>query len=244
MTGPRELPILMHERSMRSLTAVPPAKSQTRRGITRLLGIGAVTEFGPSDTAGYDWHARDRGMLWNDLRHDDVLRRCPYGQPGDLLFVRERFWEWGSWRPRKEDPTRRRFVPYYAPHMKHRVEHGIRFSEEKPTLRQYLHGPEIDWHRRPGIFLPKPASRIWLRVTDVRVERVQEISEEDCIAEGVRSLGRRPGAPYPHFAMDGYVTEHDAPSVFAQLWDDTNGHGAWERNDWVWVVTFEKAEGS
>ena len=58
-------------------------KSVTRRPIKQIVGIGDVTQFGPSDTPGYDWIMRDRRILWNDLTQSELLTRCPYGVPGD-----------------------------------------------------------------------------------------------------------------------------------------------------------------
>jgi hypothetical protein len=81
---------------------------------------------------------------------------------------------------------------------------------------------------RPSIFMPRWASRITLHITDVRVERVQDISEEDAIAEGVLKAG---GA-----SLSLYAARHH----FSQLWDRINakrGYG-WDINPWVWVVEF------
>lgn len=77
----------------------------------------------------------------------------------------------------------------------------------------------------------KWAARLWLRVTDVRVERVQDISEDDARAEG-----------YPYF---DFATNMPVLTDFTSLWDSINakrGHG-WDTNPWVWVITFELAEG-
>ncbi|EFO33963.1 hypothetical protein TRICHSKD4_1085 [Roseibium sp. TrichSKD4] len=63
-------------------------KTQTRKVMNKLLRFGPITEFGPSDTRGYDWHFRDREMRWHDLRHDELLKVLPY-QVGDLRYVRE-----------------------------------------------------------------------------------------------------------------------------------------------------------
>lgn len=88
---------------------------------------------------------------------------------------------------------------------------------------------------RPSIHMPKWAARIWLRVTDVRLERVQDISEEDARAEGIQrhAMGWTDGA-------NGYdvMTARDA---FAELWDDVYP-GSWDRDDWVWVYAFVRTE--
>ena len=99
-----------------------------------------------------------------------------------------------------------------------------------------------DWTKpKPGIHMPRWASRITLHVTDVRVQRLQDCSEEDAKAEGVVDTGRRDGAPYSHFTVHGVpgiVIEHEPQPVYAQLWNQINGAGAWESNPWVAAYTF------
>ena len=87
------------------------------------------------------------------------------------------------------------------------------------------------WRWRPSIHMPKEAARIWLEVTNVRVERLQEITEEDAKAEGVM----------PIYGNDFASEKRHYPS-FARLWDNRyakRGHG-WETNPWVWVIEFKK----
>ena len=74
-----------------------------------------------------------------------------------------------------------------------------------------------DW--RPSIFMPHKLSRITLGITAVRIEEVQDVSEDDARAEGFESI-----------------------SAFADYWDSINGEGAWDRNDWVWVIEFKRIE--
>jgi hypothetical protein len=94
---------------------------------------------------------------------------------------------------------------------------------------------------RPGMFMPRWASRITLTVTEVRVQRLQDITEEDAIAEGVVNTGRRDGAPYSHCIIPGMpeiTMEHEPSSVFAALWEHINGDGSWKANPWVAAYTF------
>ena len=141
--------------------------------------------------------------------------RCPYGAPGDLLYVREA-WRWSSHEA--GEPC----VCYRADNM---------CACGRPAQVPADH-PYLKW--KPGIHLFKTDSRIWLRITDVRVERVQEIANpsERCApkvqAEGIQSCIER-----------GFATFGEA---FADLWDSINakrGFG-WANNPFCWVLTFER----
>jgi len=95
--------------------------------------------------------------------------------------------------------------------------------------------PQMDgepW--RPSIFMPRWASRLTLTVKDVRVERLQDISEADAIAEGVS---------WPDGAQDQNVRKWGVPQTarmaYADLWESINGTGSWDANPWVWVYVFE-----
>lgn len=90
---------------------------------------------------------------------------------------------------------------------------------------------------RPSIHMPKEAVRIWLQVTDVRVERLQDITEDDAIAEGVEKMGEFV-FPYKHYAS-GAASCIDAKTSFRTLWQEINGDESWEANPWVWVVSFK-----
>lgn len=88
---------------------------------------------------------------------------------------------------------------------------------------------------KPSIFMPREAARIFLEVTDVRVERLQEISEKDAMAEGI-SL--------PNYAEQAISDVHypDPDEIYADLWESINGKGSWDKNPWVWVITFKRVD--
>lgn len=86
--------------------------------------------------------------------------------------------------------------------------------------------PQVKWV--PSIHMPKKFCRLWLELTEVRVERLQECSEADAIAEGVKPCG--------HSSF--HVDEHTCS--YKKLWESINGDGSWAKNPWVWVLTFKR----
>lgn len=145
-----------------------------------------------------------------------VWIKSPYGRPGDRLYVRE---TWRTWAG--HDELRPSELDSYGP------------CQYKADMAVY--NGHRDWGRwRSSIHMPEWASRIWLRMTDVRVGRVQEISVVDVEAEGVMEIN-----PYDYGERD------DTPrGRFGCLWDSINaprGYG-WEKNPFVWVISFEKID--
>lgn len=173
--------------------------------------------------------------------------RCPYGKPGDLLTVKENAWMWCAKVVSSTDKTRtgnpkvawcecRNVMPVY--------------SQEKPShipdgKSERVGDVEYCWHRKPGRFLPAWASRITLELTAVRIERLQEISAEDAIAEGIEiKKGSGMIAGEDCFMMttnSGYMRgAAGAIMAYSDLWNSINGPGSWDANPWVWVLSFRK----
>lgn len=167
---------------------------------------------------------------------------CPYGRPGDRLWVRETFSDVNL---------------QGAPGIAYRADDDIRdlmaepsfqdedgaFNYNDERLKTYhfavwsedlLSGSEGRW--RPSIHMPRWASRIMLEITDVRVERLQDISGEDSAAEGVTDPI---GSPRAY----GVVTKQFARDQFMRLWESINGPDSWQVNPWVWVVEFKRIDG-
>ena len=201
----KERPILFSGEMVRAI--LEGRKTQTRR-IIKL----------PRDCSWY--HAADPVNDGNFLKHGlegywhvEELP-CPYGKPGDRLWVREAH----------------AFVPEPA----YRCSTGI-IQKVNPvdSYQACVYRENFDRARsfswRPSIHMPRWACRILLEITGVRVERLQDISEEDALAEGVdNSL---------HLGGGRFATEN-----FAHLWWMINGDGSWESNPWVWCISFRRIE--
>lgn len=162
------------------------------------------------------------GARWDDWNGI----RCPYGPPGDLLWVRETCWAESV--DQGGDGVR-----YAADDAWRIIENTQEASEAWCKLVQYGgdygHENESNIGRRvPSIHMPRWASRLTLRITDVRVERLQYISEDDARAEGARH--------------EAGLTGGQAREAFSLLWKHINGPGAWDANPWVWVVAFESVQ--
>lgn len=156
-------------------------------------------------------------------------RRCPYGQPGDRLWVRE------NWRTESQyDHLAPRDVPKEAAFMSE-----VDFPN--PTLVGV-------GKLRPSIHMPRWFSTITLEITSVRVERLQTIwaNDADCIAEGIEEMpphpcGTRMWRNYLPGHQQGWSSNLATPgNSFATLWRSINGDTSWDANPWVWVVEFRK----
>lgn len=146
-----------------------------------------------------------------------LLRECKYGQPGDRLWVREAF----QIMHRGDDWD----IPIYR----------------ADDIAGHING---GW--RPSIHMPRAACRLVLEITDVRVERLQDISEADALAEGVKRSQRAvsSSAAVPCFwdYQRNQPDYRDARSSFSSLWESINGAGNWDANPWCWVIEFKKVE--
>jgi len=89
--------------------------------------------------------------------------------------------------------------------------------------------------------MPRWASRLTLDITGVRVERLQDISEVDAIAEGVAAVSSGGVTLFTTTGVNCFQTAKDA---YAALWESINGPGSWDANPWVWVVSFKRAAGN
>ncbi|HDU6142406.1 hypothetical protein AAHU67_06645 [Klebsiella pneumoniae] len=157
----------------------------------------------------------------------ELIRECcPYGIPGDRIWVREAF----RVHSRATDVAT---LVYKASERNSWTEQTHRVPVavcNKPAT------PE-KW--TPSLHMPRWASRILLEITDVRVERLNSISQEDAQAEGLELTGWRPTYSDPDSGGE-VMTPYDN---FAELWSSIYGDESWQANPWVWVIEFKRVEG-
>jgi len=198
----RERPVLFSAPMVRAILA--GTKTQTRR-VCKAARDVTGDEFRDAD----GWPMRD------DPGCGEVRAGCPYGQPGDRLWVRETF------------------QPLFADGYDH---HSVDWETGKGYACRYVATDgRVEWidgddnitdRCKPGIHMPRWASRITLEVTAVRVERLLDISVEDCRAEG-----------------SPYYSPIDVRAWYRDLWEQINGPDSWDANPFVWCIEFKLAEG-
>lgn len=222
----KERPILFSGAMVRAI--LEGRKSQTRRVVKN---PPAPVFCGLKSTLGYP---TSEGSTWAGFGDpsDPMYVRCPYGQPGDRLWVRE------TWA----ETDRGCGTPVVAYAAGGCIAVGRDGSTGPDTLL-----PTIAWDEtpqperwRPSIHMPRWACRLVLEVTGVRVERLQAISEDDALSEGIDTEGD------DYLNGEGWKAAGSAISperyAFASLWRRINGDASWDANPWVWVVEFRRVE--
>lgn len=201
----KERPILFSTEMVRAI--LDGRKSQTRR----IIKPQPMGEKFSAFIGGYDDIPKMARFWTSDLsgNNNPLIQdiKCPYGQIGDILWVRE------TWQ---------------------RIEGDRIIYKADPIV----------WGGKwkPSIFMPKVASRIKLKVTNIRVERVQDITEEDAVAEGCERAIKWIHTGKIEFIDESHVfykhsTYKDGHEM---LWNKINGKDSWQSNPWVWVIEFGK----
>ncbi|MGQ6163587.1 hypothetical protein ACUNG5_11010 [Serratia sp. IR-2025] len=214
----KERPVIFNGEMVRAI--LDGRKTQTRRVIANVGSDNCIPLQKPTKT---------KDGIYTHVMDAPGHGLCPFGQVGDRLWMRE------AWADVNHDGR---------PAIAYRADGGLRAigeddgEEEDPNLEKYwfaqwyadlISGAEGSW--RPSIHMPRWASRITLEITAVRVERLNDISEEDAKAEGV--------APSQHI-----ITPPEAlyRVGFLKLWQSIYGEESWRANPWVWVIEFRRLE--
>ena len=161
---------------------------------------------------------QDKRWDWWPIGYKKI--RCPYGRFRDRLWVKETSiisppnWCDRNGSTHLDAPGGPRVVQYLATH-------SCTEAADDYKLK-----------KTPSIFMPRWASRITLEITGIRVERLNDIIEQDAEAEGIQFIRDYPDA-------DETLT---AKQLYSFLWDSINGEGSWDLNPWVWVIEFRRVE--
>lgn len=149
---------------------------------------------------------------------------CPFGDVGDRIWVRETWAEAGA-----SAPDLKLYRANYPDHV--------------PSIYENVPpAEEIRW--TPSIHMPRTASRIQLEITDVRVERLNAISEEDAEAEGIDMEALYDSQDcYDCIADHNMTGRPTVTGAFKYLWESIYGEGSWKANPWVWVISFKRVGG-
>jgi hypothetical protein len=215
----RDIPMLFQTEMVQSI------ERNQKKCTRRLKGLDVVNE------KPYEWEFR---LIYFDLEKklvaifkkenstETIHIKCPYGTPGDLIWVRET-------------------VSYF-------VQSGGSIQREKTKYKadeRWTNNKLVKW--KPAIHMPKIFTRFWLEITYIKIERLHHIFEQDAIDEGVYSFDNfnvvSGKIRYKDYLDNnnsiGYV---DAMSSFESLWIKINGTESWKKNPWVWVIGFKRVE--
>lgn len=234
----KEIPILFSTQMVQALLA--DTKTETRRTIKPQPDENGVTFM---KNAPLDWEAHYKEewkpWKWDTEQGETIAKHCPYGQPGDWLWVRESF------------------VSGF------KMDDGcFAYDDEGNHIEKIWYKADGDLHNwwtgdsdfpsenipwKPSIHMPKAAARLWLEVLEIKVERLQDISEADAMAEGIEWQIKYP-EDYPtlRYYRDYMFKNRFAAGMlfgpkqsFKSLWQSINGPESWNANPWLWVVKFK-----
>ena len=231
----KELPILFSGEMVNAV--LEGRKTQTRR-VVKTTGEAAKHTRNPLPASGRLIYKN--GGAWDDSALRTVaIAKCPYGKIGDGLWVRET-WQAISpdenFHPMEECEIIYRATDYHPGYCASEYAEVMNLKHNSP-----IYDMDIVYPWRPSIYMPRWASRITLEITDIRVERVQDITEQDAIAEGAFPSGSW-----------GHLSEKEVSAMklgsyrcaFANIWNSINekrGFG-WDANPWTWAITFKVCE--
>lgn len=181
-----------------------------------------------------EWKGRLLGL---DGAREWLLAQCPYGKPGQRLWVKE------THRPRVVHSHGMDACDCADVEVEYQADGEIRFYSDG-----YIDDHSSGWclpkaaqrgNFVPSIHMPRWASRITLEVTGVRVERLQAIDRAGALAEGIIDLST---PTHTAFGVPGASLAQHPVRAFELLWESLNGAGSWDANHWVWVVEFRRIE--
>lgn len=218
----KERPIQFSEQRVRALLI--GQQTQTRR-------IMKTQAFGPGQDHHEGVHAFD--VTANHLHGvkmklmSDISQHCPYGKPGDILWVRE------TWRGPIVPEAQ--MGDFERDPLLFRTPAFCQYRADSAELDHHPEAEQFGW--QTAIHMPRWASRINLEITSVRAEKIQDISDDDIMAEGVQTD--------THFLNNFFTMNMNSESpkeAYRKAWQKQYGATSWEVNPWVWVIAFRRAD--
>lgn len=220
----KERPILFSAPMVRAI--LEGRKTQTRRAVNGVADPDEIEVLGDSGEAFMHSGACES---FCDYACGGAVLKCPYGIPGDRLWVKEK------WRPAWHHEIF--CCVQYAADSSYRKptitdeDRGLRFADMCEQSGDHAE----PWH--PSIHMWREFSRLMLEITGIRVERLQEISDSDAIAEGARNH-----AECEYWDPCRQETMGPGKHEFMRIWNAINGKCSWDANPWVWVIEFKRIE--
>jgi len=219
----KQKPILFSTEMVQAILAGHKTQTRRTKGLEK-VNLNPDARMSPSNTDGCNWH-----FYFHDGGSSHPIVSCPYGKRGDILWVRETF----------TDPT-----PDKSGYpILYKADFPITYegTEWNPNEKFTLEAKDYSW--KPSIYMPKDAARIWLRIRDVRIERLQAISDSDARKEGIEIFWKKEINGFEIVESKSITSWTKIPSdTFKSLWKSINGYKSWNDNPWVWVIEFERIE--
>jgi|WetSurMetagenome_2_1015567.scaffolds.fasta_scaffold00157_66 hypothetical protein len=222
----KEYPILFSTPMVQAI--IEGRKTQTRRIIKipdlierpdRFRYKGNSNQFDiPRKAIPYDDRLYHSWELVNSNNYSWVIHSY---KSRDILWVKEMYYAYGMWQRNGHTKSGKQKWRFFDTTLTGFEYHYCDNPPENilPNTKRETYG----WFKRSSLFMPYKACRIKLKITDIRIERLNEISRNDVIAEGLQIALNTTGI-----------------GSYAKLWESINGEGSWDKNPWVWVIEFEK----
>ena len=218
-----EKPILFSSEMVKAI--LEGRKTQTRRVISKRVKNGG------------EWFT---SIPTSFQTPDRIVKHwpCPYGQVGTQLWVKETHYLFGKWVKNGLTKTGKQKWAFKP------IGRQVKYLDNPPDVVERSKD-RVGWFKRPSIFMPRWASRITLEITDIRVQHLQDITDDDAFEEGMtQHLAAMLGLGGEALQSEEEFNFTQTRRVFRNLWDSINakrGYG-WDMNPWVWVIKFRRVE--
>lgn len=227
----KQRPILMPPPMVEALRREVNPKTVTRR----TKGLELINEM-PDKWRLVGFDSGSNTWIFGQIdRPIQVEIKCPYGVVGDQLWVKETYYALGGWRQQYSEKKGR--DEWHFVDITQTSNLAYKYADNPPaTIEAGRDIKTVGWYKRSSLFMSYTAGRMTLEITGIRCERLQEIDTDDVLAEGVA----------PCLDCDQYNDlhrqgiRHGHPADYQELWNSINGPNSWDRNEWVWPVTFKQ----